>query len=86
MTPFFSVVIPAYNAERWISDTLQSVQLQTFQDFEIIVVDDGSKDATYDVVQNFLTDVRITIVRQSNQGEGKTRNACMQRAKGAYLA
>ena len=55
MNPYFSIVIPAFNAKSCIIDTLQSVIQQTFKDYEIIVVDDGSTDNTSDIVNTFLT-------------------------------
>lgn len=53
--PFFSIIIPAYNLENYIAAALQSVLVQTFQDFEIIIVDDGSSDETVSIIQSFMT-------------------------------
>lgn len=81
-----SVVIPAYNCEATIQHTLQSVFQQTFQDFEIIVVDDCSKDATVEVVQK-IADSRVKIHRHSeNQGASAARNTAIKSASGKYLA
>ncbi|MGA9672632.1 MAG: glycosyltransferase, partial [Terracidiphilus sp.] len=74
MKPLVSILIPAYNAEKWISDTLRSALAQTYPHREIIVVDDGSKDGTLSVVQQFETD-GIRVVSQANQGAAATRNA-----------
>lgn len=63
--PFFSIIIPAYNLENYIAATLQSVLVQTFQDFEIIIVDDGSSDETVSIIQSFH-DPRIHLVSQVN--------------------
>ena len=85
--PLISVIIPAYNAENFINATIDSVLAQTYQDFEIIVVDDGSKDRTVDIVQQrALEDERIILLRQENQGVAAARNLAIQHAKGAYIA
>ena len=66
--PLVSIIIPTYNRERMIGKTIQSVLNQTNQDFEIIVVDDGSEDATKEVVDSFHSD-KIQYYYQQNQGE-----------------
>lgn len=83
--PFFSIIIPAYNLENYIAATLQSVLVQTFQDFEIIIVDDGSSDETVSIIQSFH-DPRIRLVSQVNGGVSRARNAGMKKAMGAYIA
>lgn len=83
--PFFSVVIPAYNAERFIRMTLQSVFMQTVQDFEIVVVNDGSTDRTLEVLQG-IADSRLRVVSQQNGGECVARNKGIQEARGEYIA
>ncbi|MFR4436372.1 MAG: glycosyltransferase family 2 protein [Akkermansia muciniphila] len=83
--PFFSIIIPAYNLENYIAATLQSVLVQTFQDFEIIIVDDGSSDETVSIIQSFH-DPRIRLVSQVNGGVSRARNAGMKKAVGAYIA
>lgn len=83
--PFFSVIIPAYNLEKYIAVTLQSVLDQTFQDFEIIIVNDGSTDETVSIIQSFH-DSRIHLVSQSNGGVSRARNTGMQQALGSYIA
>lgn len=83
--PLFSVVIPAYQVERYLETTLQSVYDQTEQDVEIIVVDDGSPDATADILRR-QTDPRLRVIRQENQGECAARNRGMREARGTYIA
>ena len=83
--PFFSIIIPAYNLENYIAAALQSVLVQTFQDFEIIIVDDGSTDETVSIIQSFH-DPRIRLVSQVNGGVSRARNAGMKKAVGAYIA
>lgn len=82
-----SVIIPAFNAAADIRQTLNSVLAQTYQEIEVIVVDDGSSDATPAIVEEFVTrDARFQLVRQSNAGVGAARNAAIQKACGKYIA
>ncbi len=82
---FFSVVIPLYNKERYITKTLESVLNQTFDNFEIIVVDDGSTDKSYKIVEA-IKDHRIRLVGQENAGPSKARNRGIKEANGKYIA
>jgi glycosyltransferase involved in cell wall biosynthesis len=82
--PLVSVVIPAYNCADFIGDALDSVLDQGYPALEIIVVDDGSTDATCDVVARRGSDV--TLVRQANAGAAVARNTAMARSRGEYLA
>lgn len=82
--PLISVIIPTYNGGQFIARTLQSVLDQTFQDFEILVVDDGSVDNTAEVVQQFTR--RIRYFRKPNGGPASARNFGLRRAKGNYIA
>jgi glycosyltransferase involved in cell wall biosynthesis len=85
--PFFSVVIPCYNAARFIAATLQAVRDQSFPDWEAIVLDDGSTDASAALVEAIAAaDSRIRLVRRPNSGVSKTRNAGAAAASGHYLA
>lgn len=82
-----SVVIPAYNAEATIDDTLRSVRSQTHRDLEIIVVDDGSTDRTTSVVKaHAAVDSRVTLIAQENAGVAAARNAGWQSARSAFIA
>ena len=85
MTPFFSVVIPVYNRASLLAQALRSVLAQSDQDFEIIVVDDGSTDDPVRVV-DALSDLRIVIIRQDNRGGGAARNTGIDRARGRFVA
>lgn len=84
-SPLFSVVIPAYNAGKFISLTIESILRQTVQDFEIVVVNDGSTDDTLEVLQG-IADSRLRIVTQENGGECVTRNRGIKEARGRYIA
>ena len=86
MPPQVSVIIPTYNRAGSISRSLKSILNQTFQDFEIIVVDDGSTDDTHQVTAD-LADARIRLLRhETNLGPGPARNTGMQAATGHYIA
>ncbi|MEG3857726.1 glycosyltransferase family 2 protein [Microcoleus sp. herbarium12] len=82
-----SVIIPAYNAEEFIAQTLESVLSQTYQNIEILVVDDGSTDTTPAIVKSFAQkDSRIILFQQSNAGVAAARNLAIQKSKGEYIA
>ena len=85
-SPAVSVIIPAYNLARFLPLAVQSVFKQTLQDFEVIVVDDGSTDETREVVQPFMEDGRFRYIYQENQGLSATRNTGIRAAKGKYIA
>jgi glycosyltransferase involved in cell wall biosynthesis len=85
VSPEISVIIPAYNAERTIAATVDSVLAQTFTDFELIVIDDGSKDGTADIV-DAVGDTRVTCVRTENGGVSVARNRGIERASGSFVA
>lgn len=80
-----SVIIPTYNRADLIGQTLQSVLAQTYTEFEILVVDDGSTDGTVGLL-NTYDQPQVRIIRQANQGEGMARNAGIRAARGEYLA
>ena len=87
MKPFFSIVMPAYKAEKYIADTLASIGKQTFSDWECIVVEDGSPDRTKEIVREAATkDSRIRLIEQpKNCGVSEARNRGIQEADGEYL-
>ena len=82
--PRFSIVLPAYNAEPFIQQTIGSILSQTYEDFEIIVVDDGSSDATGDVAA--AMDPRVRVLKQRNQGIALARNAGIGAATSDWIA
>ncbi|MDC8786159.1 glycosyltransferase family 2 protein [Roseateles koreensis] len=83
--PKVSVIIPAFNAARYLGETMASVLNSSFHDLELIVVDDGSKDETAQVAQSFV-DNRVCVIRQSNRGMSASRNAGIAAATGQYIA
>ena len=84
--PEISVVIPTYNRAGLVREALLSVLHQTFQDFEVIVVDDGSTDNTREQVVSFQEDDRVTYIYQENQGPSEARNTGIRASKGKYVA
>jgi glycosyltransferase involved in cell wall biosynthesis len=85
--PKVSVIIPAYNAERWLVQTIESVINQTFVDWELLIVDDGSNDGTAQIIQQFVTlDARISGFHQTNGGVAIARNHGFKKSRGAFLA
>lgn len=86
-SPLVSVIIPAYNAEVFIERTLQSVLDQTYKNLEIIVVDDGSKDRTSEIVNNIARkDSRIRLLHQANSGVAAARNYGIEKSQGEFTA
>lgn len=81
----FSIIIPLYNKEASVAETLNSVLAQSFGDFEVIVVDDGSTDESLSIVRTF-TDSRIKVYSKTNGGVSHARNYGIERANKAYLA
>ncbi|HEY9769027.1 MAG TPA: glycosyltransferase family 2 protein [Coleofasciculaceae cyanobacterium] len=87
MNPLVSAIIPAYNAERFIARTLDSILNQTYKNIEVLVVDDGSSDRTAEIVKAIAKkDSRIILLQQPNSGVAKARNLAIAKAKGEYIA
>lgn len=81
-----SVIIPVYNRSVFVVEAINSVLQQTYRDFEIIVVDDGSTDDTCDVLQPYVSKGIISLISQKNKGAGAARNAGIRAARGEYIA
>jgi glycosyltransferase involved in cell wall biosynthesis len=88
MNELVSIIIPTYNTEKFIGDTLQSVQNQTYQNWEMILVDDASTDRTVSVIEEFAkNDSRIKLFKlEKNSGNGFARNIAVEKAVGKYIA
>jgi glycosyltransferase involved in cell wall biosynthesis len=84
MRPLVSILIPAYNAERWISYTIQSALKQTWPRKEIVVVDDGSRDQTLRVARRFASK-NVCVVTQENQGAAAARNKAFELCQGDFI-
>ena len=84
MKPLVSILIPAFNAQEWIADTLKSAIGQTWERKEVIVVDDGSTDHTLAIARQFASE-RVSIVSQNNQGAAAARNRAFSVSQGDYI-
>jgi len=86
-SPLVSVIIPVYNGERYVEETIRSVFDQTLQDFEIIILNDGSTDSSAEIIKRLQQeDNRIIYIPKTNSGVSDTRNMGISKASGKYLA
>lgn len=84
--PFFSVVVPVFNRVEFIVETIDSILLQRFNDFEVIIIDDGSTDNTSGILaESFRDNKKIRIIRQENKERGAARNNGFKNATGEYV-
>src|SRR5579863_1190109 len=84
MKPLVSILIPAYNAENFLTETLQSALAQTWENKEIVIVDDGSKDGTLALARSFESDI-VKVYTHKNQGASATRNKAFSLCHGDYI-
>jgi glycosyltransferase involved in cell wall biosynthesis len=85
--PIVSVIMPVYNAESYLSKSIESILCQTFGDFEFIIVNDGSNDSTWEVIQSYACkDNRIIAINQENIGLTKSLNRCISMSRGEFIA
>ena len=86
MTCKLSIIIPIYNAENYISNCLKSIFAQSFSDYEVVLVNDGSKDKSLDMCKKIAyDDRRVTVIDKENGGASSARNAGIKAASGEYL-
>src|SRR4028118_1589922 len=83
--PLISVIIPVYNGEKTIRETIESILNQTFTDFELIVINDGSQDATLEIVE-CIQDSRLKVFSYPNAGQAASRNQGISHACGRYIS
>lgn len=83
--PFFSVIIPLYNKENLVEQTIKSLLSQLFTDFEVIIINDGSTDNSLKKIKH-LTDSRFKVITQENKGASHARNLGIEKSEGKYLA
>lgn len=87
MTPLVSIIMPSYNAERYIAQSIESVMAQTYQNWELLITDDGSIDKSVEIVREYCKkDGRIDLLVNEHKGISETRNASITRAKGRFVA
>lgn len=88
MTPLVSIIMPSYNAERFIAQSIESVLAQTYDNWELLITDDGSSDKTVDVVKEYCDkDKRINLLDpKRHHGIAVTRNLSIERSKGRFVA
>ena len=82
--PLISIILPIYNAEKYIERALKSLINQNYKNIEILCIDDGSKDNSYNIIKEFK-DERIKLFRQENSGPAKARNVGLSNSKGEYI-
>ena len=80
-----SVVVPVYNAEKWIEDTILTIKSQTYENWELILVNDGSTDNSLEVIRKYENERIIVIDEGGNKKAARTRNRGVLEAKGRYL-
>lgn len=81
-----SIIVPIYNAEQYISKCIESILAQTYRDFELILVDDGSTDMCGKICDEYAKqDSRVHVIHQENKGVSAARNAGISLAKGEYI-
>src|SRR5271157_2692614 len=86
-SPLISVCMPVYNAERYVSEAIESVLSQTFKDFEFLILDDGSTDGSLAILKGFAErDPRIRMTSRPNKGLAPTLNELMDQARGEFVA
>ena len=82
-----SVIVPIYNAEKYLNECISSILSQSYKDFELILIDDGSKDKSLNICNEFAKkDLRIIVVHQENSGVSAARNNGLKNAKGEFVA
>jgi hypothetical protein len=85
MTPKISVILPVYNAQSYLQESIESIVYQSFQDFELILINDGSTDGSLSIMESY-TDQRIRIINQANAGLPVSLNRAITQSQGQYLA
>lgn len=85
MQPIISIIVPAHNAAKYLGEMIRSVKAQTFENWELIIVNDGSTDESISVINEFSSDTRIKRIDQKNTGVSAARNAGIEHAKGHFI-
>ena len=82
---FFSIVVPCYNVQDTLKETIESILKQDFNNYEIVAVDDGSFDKTSQILNKYKLKNNIKVIRQSNKGLGAARNTGIKASDGIYI-
>ena len=86
MNPFFSIIIPVYNVEKYLLECLNSIKCQNFTNYEVICINDSSTDNSLEILKSYsLDDCRFMFFSQNNSGPGVARNLGIEKAKGDYI-
>ena len=83
--PLISIIVPVYNCEEYIEKCIDSILHQTYQNFEVIVINDGSKDNTLEKLKKYINKNKITIISIENNGVSNARNLGIKNSKGDYI-
>ena len=83
--PVFSIIIPVYNVEKYVKRCIESVINQDFEDYEIILVNDGSTDSSLEICKQYTNNSHVTIISKENEGPSSARNCGMQCSCGKYI-
>ena len=86
MHPTVSIIVTCYNYGEYVAECLKSIQKQTFKDFEVTVVDDGSTDNSIEKIKLFLDDERFKYIKKKNSGQAKAKNTGIRESRGNYIA
>ncbi|MEQ4894891.1 glycosyltransferase family A protein, partial [Escherichia coli] len=81
-----TVIMPVYNAEKYIYESIKSILVQSYSNFEFIIINDGSKDSSGKIIENFLDDTRIRYINRENKGLVFTLNEAISLSRGNYIA
>lgn len=85
--PTLSIIVPVYNSEKYLCNCLDSITEQSFRDFELILIDDGSADSSGTICDNYaMNDGRIKVIHKENGGASSARNCGIQSASGKYIS
>lgn len=84
--PLVTIIVPFYQAEKYLENCIKSIVNQTYRNIELILIDDGSTDFSFSIAEKYAsTDARVSLLHQDNQGQGSARNAGLHHATGSYI-
>ena len=84
-TPLVSIILPVFNGEKYLEESIQSILNQTYKNLELIIIDDGSTDSTLIIAHSFLRDSRVSVLTQENQGISAALNRGIEFSRGEYI-